>query len=243
MRIDIFLAENGLAASRTEAKGFITSGAVMVDGKAVTKPSFEVSGEESITVDRSVKKYVSRGGIKLEAALDEFSVSVKDKKCLDVGASSGGFTDCLLKRGASHVIAVDSGYGQMAEDLRRDARVTVVENFNARYMSASDLEFSPELVVMDVSFISATYILPAIRSVMADGGDFICLIKPQFEVGRSGLGKGGIVKNDKLRREAVDKVVSSALSYGFKLKKYIVSPIAGGDGNTEFLAHFSLGGD
>ena len=243
MRIDIFLAENGLAASRTEAKGFITSGAVMVDGKTVTKPSFEVSGEESITVDRSVKKYVSRGGLKLEAALDEFSVSVKDKKCLDVGASSGGFTDCLLKRGASHVIAVDSGYGQMAEDLRRDARVTVVENFNARYMSASDLEYSPELVVMDVSFISATYILPAIRSVMADGGDFICLIKPQFEVGRSGLGKGGIVKNDKLRREAVDKVVSSALSYGFKLNRYIVSPIVGGDGNTEFLAHFSLGGD
>jgi len=243
MRIDVFLAERGFASSRTEAKGFITAGAVLVDGKAVTKPSFEVSGEENISVDRSSKRYVSRGGLKLEAALDEFSVSPEGKRCLDIGASSGGFTDCLLKHGALHVIAVDSGYGQMAEELRKDYRVTVIENFNARYMSRTDLEYSPELVVMDVSFISATYIFPAIRSVIAEGGDFICLIKPQFEVGKSGLGKGGIVKSDKLRSEALDRVVSSAISYGFNLIKYMISPIIGGDGNTEFLAHFSLGGN
>ena len=242
MRIDVFLSESGLALSRTEAKGFISEGAVRVNGKVVTKPSFEVSGDEDIELDRSSKKFVSRGGTKLEAALIDFELTVAGKKCLDIGASSGGFTDCLLRYGAEHVIAVDSGYGQMVDSLRCDSRVSVVENFNARYMSRSDLEYTPELVVMDVSFISATYIFPAVRAVIDDGGDFVCLVKPQFEVGKSGLGKGGIVKNDKLRNMAVDNVISSARSYGFELVKIIKSPIVGGDGNTEFLAHFRIGG-
>ena len=238
MRIDVYLAESGLVSSRTEAKRFIDEGAVYVDGKQITKPSHDVSGTESITVDKSVKEFVSRGGVKLKGALTEFGVSADGRFCLDVGASSGGFTDCLLKSGAEHVIAVDSGSGQLAEVLRRDSRVTVFENYNARYMKRSDLEYAPDLAVMDVSFISATYIIPAIYDVLTEGADFICLIKPQFEVGRSGLGKGGIVKDSKARDLAVKKVVDFAVSTGFEVKGTVQSSIKGGDGNIEFLAHF-----
>jgi 23S rRNA (cytidine1920-2'-O)/16S rRNA (cytidine1409-2'-O)-methyltransferase len=238
MRIDVYLSENGIVASRTEAKRFIDEGAVYVNGKQITKPAHDVDGSENITVDKSVKEFVSRGGLKLKGALVEFGVNVKNKLCIDVGASSGGFTDCLLKSGAEHVIAVDSGSGQLAESLRRNARVTVFENYNARYMKRDDFSYSPQLAVMDVSFISATYIIPAVYDVLADGGEFICLIKPQFEVGRSGLGKGGIVKDSKARDLAVKKVVDFAASTGFITKGIIQSPIKGGDGNIEFLAHF-----
>ena len=238
MRIDVYLSENGLAASRTEAKKFIDEGAVSVDGKIVKKASLDVSGSELIYVDKTVKEFVSRGGLKLKSALDGFGVDPSNKLCLDVGASSGGFTDCLLQRGAKHVIAVDSGSGQLAEVLRRDNRVTTVENYNARYMKADDLAYAPELAVMDVSFISATYIMPSLFEVLADGADFICLIKPQFEVGRSGLGKGGIVKDTKIRDLAVKRVMDFAADCGFESKGIIQSPIKGGDGNIEFLAHF-----
>ncbi len=241
MRLDVYLAENGLSDSRTEAKSFIVKGAVTVDGKIITKPAFDVAENAKVSLDKSSKKYVGRGGLKLEAALSEFDVNVRGALALDIGASSGGFTDCLLQNGAAHVIAVDSGSGQMVDSLRRDARVTVIENYNARYMKPCDLEYIPTFAVMDVSFISATYIMPSVREVLSPGGDFICLIKPQFEVGRSGLGKGGIVKDDKTRLLAVDKVISFAVSVGFKLVKIIKSPIIGGDGNIEFLAHFSNG--
>ena len=242
MRLDIFLAERGLADSRTEAKNFIVGGAVTVDGKTVKKPAYEVTEIADVAVDKSSKKYVGRGGLKLEAAIKAFDISVIGRLCLDIGASSGGFTDCLLQNGSAHVIAVDSGFGQMSETLRRDGRVTVIENYNARYMKPSDLEYTPMLTVMDVSFISATYIIPAVRECMVEGGDFVCLIKPQFEVGKSGLGKGGIVKSDKIRRDGVDKVIRHAASCGFLLSKLIESPIVGGDGNIEFLAHFKIGG-
>jgi len=181
---------------------------------------------------------VSRGGLKLEGALDNFKISVEGRLALDVGASSGGFTDCLLRRGASHVIAVDSGSGQIADTLRRDPRVTVVENFNARYMAAEHLEYVPQLVVMDVSFISATLIIPAVYNCIGVGGDFICLVKPQFEVGRGGVGKGGIVKDEKLRKKALSDVISFASGCGFCPLGEMVSPIEGGDGNIEFLVHF-----
>ena len=239
MRIDVFLSESGILSSRTEAKRFIEEGAVYVDGTQILKSSFDVAGlEDKVFVDKSVKKYVSRGGIKLKGALESFSVSVAGKKCIDVGASSGGFTDCLLQEGATHVIAVDSGSGQIASILRSDSRVTVIENYNARYMSAADFEYAPELAVMDVSFISATYIIPAVMQVLASEGDFICLIKPQFEVGRSGVGKGGIVKDRAVRDAAVARVIEFAKSVGFEHLGLITSPILGGDGNTEFLAHF-----
>ena len=185
-----------------------------------------------------MKEFVSRGGVKLKGALLEFHIDVSGKLCLDVGASSGGFTDCLLKSGATHVIAVDSGSGQLNESIRRDDRVTVFENYNARYMKSDDLEYSPSLAVMDVSFISATYIIPAVYDVLADGGEFVCLIKPQFEVGRANLGKGGIVKDSKARADAVKKVTDFATGCGFKVKGIMQSTIKGGDGNIEFLAHF-----
>ena len=242
MRLDVFLYEQGYVTSRTEAKNFIAGGAVTVDGKVINKPSFDVSSDGAdIKVDKSSKKYASRAGFKLEAALDSFKIDVTDALTLDVGASSGGFTDCLLQRGAKHVIAVDSGFGQMIERLRLDDRVTVIENYNARFMQGEDLEYSPSLCVMDVSFISATYNIPAVASVLADGGAFVCLIKPQFEVGRSGLGKGGIVKNDRLRKEAVDRVTECAVSEGLSLMGVVRSPIEGGDGNIEYLAYFRKG--
>ncbi len=238
MRLDVFLAERALCDSRTDAKKFIVSGNVTVDGKVIKKPSYEVSGEEEISVDISSKKYVGRGGFKLEAALSFFDVSVEGRLAIDVGASSGGFTDCLLQNGARQVIAVDSGCGQMVDVLKRDERVTVIENYNARYMKPSDFEYMPDLAVMDVSFISATLIMPALQSCLTDGADFICLIKPQFEVGKSGLGKGGIVKSAAIRQNAVEKVIKFAKSIGYDLIDVKESPVIGGDGNIEYLAHF-----
>ena len=238
MRIDVYLSNNSIVCSRTEAKRLIDEGAVTVNGVLAKKASFDVDGSEEIFVDKSVKEFVSRGGLKLKGAIMQFGIDVKDRLCLDVGASSGGFTDCLLQNGAKHVIAVDSGSGQLADSVRRDARVTVFENYNARYMKPTDFVYAPDLAVMDVSFISATYIIPAIFDVLSEGGEFVCLIKPQFEVGRSGIGKGGIVKDSKTRDLAVKKVIDFAHDVGFVIKGIIQSPIKGGDGNIEFLAHF-----
>ena len=242
MRIDKYLHEQGYATSRTEAKALLLEGAVRIGGKVVTKPSLEIAFDgQEITVDRSAHRFASRGGEKLAFALLEFDISVEGKDALDVGASSGGFTDCLLQNGARRVIAVDSGEGQMVKKLREDSRVTVIENFNARYMTRADLCYVPSIAVMDVSFISATYIIPAVYAVLADGGDFVCLIKPQFEVGRANLSKGGIVKDGKAREKALSDVVDFAKKIGFILRKTAVSPITGGDGNIEFLAHFVKG--
>ncbi len=217
----------------------ISLGAVYVDGKQVLRPSFDIDGlEDKVFVDHSVKQYVSRGGLKLAGALTEFGVDPTGRLCLDVGASSGGFTDCLLKNGARAVIAVDSGTGQLVEVIRRDPRVRSIEGYNARYMTPADFGEPIELAVMDVSFISAKLIIEPLYPCLCDGADFICLIKPQFEVGRAGIGKGGIVKDDKLRDAAVREVVAFAESVGFTTIGIMRSPIKGGDGNIEFLAHF-----
>ena len=239
MRIDVYLAEAGLVGSRTEAKKYISEGLVIIDGKIVTKPSLDISGlEDKITVIEPEQSFVGRGGLKLDGALTEFRISVEGKRCLDVGASSGGFTDCLLQNGASHVIAVDSGKDQLVESIRRDDRVTSIEGYNARYMKPSDFPYLAEVAVMDVSFISATYIIPALSECVVSGADFILLIKPQFEVGRENVGKGGIVKSRDARMRAIDKVVECAAQYGFMLISVMESPITGGDGNVEYLAHF-----
>jgi 23S rRNA (cytidine1920-2'-O)/16S rRNA (cytidine1409-2'-O)-methyltransferase len=239
MRIDVFLFENGLAESRTEAKRLVLSGAVTASGKVISKPSYDYNASAlELSVDKSVIKYASRGGFKLEGALSDFGIDPTGRIAIDVGASSGGFTDCLLQNGAKHVIAVDSGSGQIADFLRNSDSVTVLENFNARYMKPSDFEFTPSLAVMDVSFISATYIIPAVYDVLSDNSDFICLIKPQFEVGKASLGKGGIVKDKKALDFAKSKVSDFAKEIGFKHIKTIESPIKGGDGNTEYLAYF-----
>ena len=239
MRLDVYLATFGILSSRSEAKSYIEEGLVYVGTKQILKPSFEIDGlEDQISVDTTKRLYVSRGGIKLAGALKEFKLDVHGKLCIDVGASSGGFTDCLLQNGASKVIAVDSGSGQLVDKIRQNASVTVFENYNARYMKPSDFSYVPDFAVMDVSFISATYIIPALSTCLAEGADFVCLIKPQFEVGRAALGKGGIVKDDKARRMAVDKVVDCACAHGFESLGVITSSIKGGDGNVEFLAHF-----
>ena len=238
MRLDVFLFENGYASSRTEAKQLITESLVSVDGRVITKPSCDVDDGVKISIADAGVRYASRGGLKLECAINAFEFEIRGKKAIDVGASSGGFTDCLLKNGAQHVVAVDSGTDQLVSHLRNDARVTVMEGYNARYMSASDLPYKPQLAVMDVSFISATYIIPALYDCLSEEADFICLIKPQFEVGRANIGKGGIVKDDKVRASAVKKVVDFAESVGFKTISTVRSTVIGGDGNVEFLAHF-----
>ena len=238
MRLDVFICCRGLCSSRTEAKENILSGMVYVNGKPITKASYSVDESDSVKLVGEARKYVSRGGLKLEGAISAFEINAKDSLALDVGASSGGFTDCLLKHGAKHVIAVDSGSGQLCDSIRNDERVTSIENYNARFMKAEDLEYIPTLAVMDVSFISSTLIIPAVFSVLSDGGVFILLVKPQFEVGKSGIGKGGIVKSAALRERALSDVISFAQSCGFKLIGTITSPIEGGDGNVEYLAGF-----
>lgn len=238
MRLDLYLFYNGYVSSRTEAKNIVLANGVSVNGRIISKPSYEVGDFDEIEVDKSSVKYVSRGGFKLEGALDAFEVSTYGRIAIDVGASSGGFTDCLLQRGALHVIAVDSGSSQLSPSLREDARVTSIENYNARYMKASDLPHTPTLAVMDVSFISAKLIIPSVFDILADGGEFICLIKPQFEVGKANIGKGGIVKDEKVREGALTDVVNFAKNIGFKFCGSIVSPITGGDGNIEYLAYF-----
>ncbi len=241
MRIDKYMAENGLAVSRAKAQEMLKSGAVFVDGVTVTKPSFEVLEGMTVEVtENPLQKYVGRGGLKLEAALDAFALSPQGQVAIDVGASSGGFTDCLLQRGASFVYAVDAGCGQLHPDLLADARVASMENCNARNLLPEMFPKTPTFAVMDVSFISQTLILPALRACMTEGGVLVSLVKPQFELGRAALGKGGIVKSEKLAATAVRRVADAAAVLGFRMTGHIPSPIRGGDGNLEFLAAFSL---
>ena len=238
MRLDVFLFERADALSRNEAKVLITEGAVSVNGKIITKPAYDVDDTDVITVDRSVKRFVSRGGEKLFGALSAFCITPQGKKCIDVGASSGGFTDCLLQMGALSVIALDSGHSQLVSSLRCDERVISIEEYNARYLKPEDLPYTPDFAVMDVSFISATLIIPALYNCLSPQAEFVLLVKPQFEVGKSAVGKGGVVKDSAKRIAALNRVVAFAESIGFSHKGSIESPIKGGDGNVEFLAYF-----
>jgi len=239
MRIDAYMTANGLATGRQKAKELIESGAVSVNGVVITKPSAAVNAGDTVEVDESMKpKFVGRGGLKLEAALDRFNVDVKGLVCVDIGASTGGFTDCLLTRGAAKVYAIDCGSGQLVQKLRDDERVVSIENFNAREMTAETTGGLCDLAVMDVSFISQTLIYPAITNVLRPGGLLVSLIKPQFEAGRENLSKNGIVKSDAVRQKTVDKVLKTAFRYSLVCDNVIESPIKGGDGNTEYLAVF-----
>ena len=238
MRIDVYLAENRLTQSRQRARVLIEEGKVTVDGVTVKKPSYQIEGEHTVTVLDDLP-YVGRGGLKLAGALDAFGLDVSGMRALDVGASTGGFTDCLLQRGAQKVIAVDAGEGQLAGKLLVDARVTSLERTNARELTMQMIGGEAvDLIVMDVSFISATYILPRFPALMGKSGHAICLIKPQFEVGRSMLGKGGIVKDAAAHRYAIERVLESGRGVGLSAVGLIPSPIEGGDGNREFLVHF-----
>ena len=230
--------------SRTQARRLIEDGAVLLDGAPATKVSFSIDG----TLPHTVKivqrqKYVGRGGLKLEKALKVFSVNPEGLCALDIGASTGGFTDCLLQHGVARVYAVDAGEGQLARRLLADARVINMEKYNARNLSAADFPIVPDVAVMDVSFISQTLILPALAGVLRDGGVLISLIKPQFEAGRGAIGKNGIVKSASDRRLAIERVLDAAAACGLACFGLDLSPILGGDGNTEYIAAFRKGGE
>ena len=236
-RIDKVLVDRGLAESRTKAQALVMSASVLVDEQLVSKPSEKFSPEANIRIKtRDASGYVGRGGLKLEAALREFDIDVNGLACLDVGASTGGFTDCLLQRGARRVVAVDVGHNQIDWKLRNDPRVDVREGTNARYLSPEDFDTKFDLITIDVAFISATKILPAIVPLLGSCGRVITLIKPQFEVGKGEVGKGGIVKDPAQHQRVIAEVNAAAESLGLVVHGVIESPIKGADGNTEFLA-------
>ena len=241
MRADLYLVENGYVKSRTAARKYIEQGHALLDGNVITKPSQEVSDAEHTVEIVQPDRYVSRGGLKLEGALRTFEIDVTGMRAADIGASTGGFTDCLLQSGAAHVYAIDSGRDQLDPDLILDARVTCMESVNARYLTPEQLDGEVDIVVMDVSFISQTLILPAVSRLLRDGGVFVGLIKPQFEAGRAALDKHGIVKRSKDRRVAVERVLDAAAECDLALCGITASPIEGGDGNVEYLAYYIKG--
>lgn len=237
-RIDKLLTEQGFADSVIKAQALVMSGVVLVDEKRVEKASevFSIESKIRIKGQTAESKYVGRGGLKLEKALKHFCIRPHQYVCLDVGASTGGFTDCLLQNGAKKVVTVDVGTNQLVWKLRNDERVEARENVNARYLKSSDFMEKFDLIVMDVSFISVTKILPALFDLIKETGKIIVLIKPQFEVARGEVGKGGIVRNQSKHLEVIEKVNGFAEKIGFRVCEIIDSPILGADGNKEFLA-------
>ena len=259
MRADLYLTQNGYADSRTLAQKLIADGAVTLDGRILKKASEDIpEGDHTVTVAATADtRYVGRGGLKLEAALDAFPIDPTGCTAADIGASTGGFTDCLLQNGAALVFAVDAGHGQLHPTLLADSRVRSAEGLNARGLTSAHLmavdaawrEAHPDVsavpfagsvdgIVMDVSFISQTLLHPALASILRDGGWMVALIKPQFELTKSALNKQGIVKQDKDRKAAVERVLQSAAACGFEAVSVIPSPIEGGDGNREFFGYF-----
>ena len=234
-RLDLAMVRRGLAESRERAQTLILSGAVSVAGHVASRAAHAVSPETPIEVDGPAHPYVGRGGLKLQAALDAFGIDPSGTVALDVGASTGGFTDCLLQGGAARVYAVDVGYGQLAWRLRQDPRVVVVERCNARYLDHTHVPEPVQLATIDVSFISLTMILPAVRACLAPGGQVVALLKPQFEVGKGRVGRGGIVRDERLRRDAVETVRRAVEAQGWRWVGEVLSPIAGQKGNLEYL--------
>lgn len=237
-RIDKLLHERGFADSRSKAQAMVMAGVVLVDEKRVEKASetFDAAAVIRIKGDSPESRYVSRGGLKLEAGLKEFGIDPTGMVCLDIGASTGGFTDCLLQHGASRVVAIDAGTNQMAWKLRQDPRVEVHEQTNARALEPDDPPSPFDLIVMDVSFISVTKIIPVLPPLLNESGKVIILIKPQFEVGKGEVGKGGIVREPEKHRRVIEEVNASASDHGLVVRGLIDSPITGAEGNKEFLA-------
>jgi len=235
-RIDVLVVQRGLAPSRALAQALVMEGRVTVEGRRVDKPGTRVDVAADVAVGGTPRPFVSRGGVKLDAALDAFGIGVLGLTALDVGAGTGGFTDCLLKRGAAHVYSLDVGHGQVDQTLRLDPRVSVIEKLNARFLEPGDLPGPADIAVMDVSFISATMILPRIPPVLR-GRDAVVLVKPQFEVGRGEVGRGGIVRSPDLWLRALLTVSDGARACGLPPLAVIPSPIAGAEGNREFLLH------
>ena len=237
-RVDVALVERGLAQSREKAQALVMSGVVYIGENKVDKASAQVMPEDELIVRQTGTGYVSRGALKLEKGLAVFGVEAKDRVAMDLGASTGGFTDVLLQNGAAHVYAIDVGYGQLDWKLRNDPRVTVMERTNARYLTADDLPLRPTLGVMDVSFISITKILPAAAAIMGENGEFISLIKPQFEAGRARVGKKGVVRDAQVHLDVVKEILHFIdADMGWTAQNLSFSPIKGPEGNIEFLVH------
>jgi 23S rRNA (cytidine1920-2'-O)/16S rRNA (cytidine1409-2'-O)-methyltransferase len=240
-RIDRMLVERGLAESREKAARLVLAGEVLVDGRRVDKPGTLVPDVAEIeVVGRS--PFVSRGGEKLRHALDGFAVDARNRVCVDVGASTGGFTDCLLQRGAGQVYAVDVGTGQLDDRLRRDARVIVMERTNARALDPRLFEVRPSLAVVDVAFISLEKVLPSVFGLLASGGEVVALVKPQFEVGRKAVGKGGVVRDPALHRAVITRLARFAVLRGWHVRGVTASPLRGPKGNREFFLHLASQG-
>ena len=241
VRLDKLLVERGLVSSRERAHALVLAGKVLVNEQKAEKAGTLVDPAADIRILGEDLKYVSRGGVKLERALEHWHIEVRGRVCMDVGASTGGFTDCLLQHGASRVIAIDTGYGQIAHRLRQDRRVRLLERTNARYLKPEDVGEAVDLVTVDVSFISATLVLPAVVRAARGGArrrlDLVVLVKPQFEAGREAVGKGGIVRDAQAQSEAVEKVRRAVLALGAAQTDSIDSPILGAEGNREFLLH------
>lgn len=239
-RIDKILVDKGLVKSRERAKALIMAGRVFVDGKPITKAGAKVSLDSVIELKGEDIPFVSRGGLKLEWAIKKFNIDVSNKVCVDVGASTGGFTHCLLKYGAKRVYAVDVGYGLLDWSLRNDPRVVPVERTNIRYMPKEVIPEDIDFVSVDVSFISLEKVLPKVKELLKDKGEAVLLIKPQFEVGRDKVSKGGIVREESYRKEAVEKIRKVAENLGFEVIGVVESPIKGAKGNIEYLMYVKL---
>ena len=242
-RLDVLLVKRGLAESREKAKAVIMSGIVYVDGQKEDKAGQTFADTANIEVRGSTLKYVSRGGLKLEKALECFDVSVKDKVCMDIGASSGGFTDCMLQNGAKKVYAVDVGHGQLAWKLRNDTRVVVMEKTNIRYVKPEDIGESIDFASIDVSFISLSKVLPAAYNLLGERGEIVALIKPQFEAGREKVGKKGVVREKSTHIEVIQNCFAYAKENGFFVRELEFSPVKGPEGNIEYLYHLVKSGD
>jgi 23S rRNA (cytidine1920-2'-O)/16S rRNA (cytidine1409-2'-O)-methyltransferase len=240
LRLDILVVDRGLVPSRERARALILAGRVRVDGAVMSKAGSAVARDADVTLVQADHPYVGRGGVKLAHALDAFNVDPNGRLALDVGASTGGFTDVLLRRGARHVVALDVGHGQLDWTLRNDPRVTVMERVNARALTADQLPPGTrvfDIIVMDLSFISLRHVLPAIASLLRPGGDLLALVKPQFEAGRREVGKGGIVRDAEVQERVVEEVAAAADHLGLTRRGSIESPITGSEGNREFFLH------
>ena len=236
-RLDVLLVNRGLAPSREKAKAMIMEGNVFVENEREDKAGASIDTEASIEVRGNTLKYVSRGGLKLEKAMSHFGIRLDGKICMDIGASTGGFTDCMLQNGAKKVYAVDVGYGQFAWKLRQDERVVCMEKTNIRYVKPEDIADRLDFASVDVSFISLTKVLEPARELLNEGGEMVCLIKPQFEAGREKVGKKGVVREKSVHEEVIEKVSAFAQSHGFSILNLEYSPIKGPEGNIEYLVH------
>lgn len=238
-RLDVILVKRGYFQSREKARSSIMAGIVFVNNERVDKPGAKFSDDIQVDIKSNINPYVSRGGLKLEKTLKIFSINLKGKTAIDIGASTGGFTDCMLKNGAIKVFAIDVGYGQLAWELRNDERVICMERTNIRYVKPDDIGMLADFASIDVSFISLKKVLPVAKELINDHGEIVCLVKPQFEAGREKVGKHGVVREPEVHKEVIESIVSFAIETGLKVKGLDYSPIKGPEGNIEYLLYLS----